>query len=104
MGSIAQVAMALDLNLGNLSLTDPYHPYIWTPVITPPSGYSLNTSPRYGSDSPANSSSSEQRKFSLQIYRGDGLDDLRKDPHRYHGVKLPEEDVEAYGVSVKQRF
>jgi len=47
---------------------------------------------------------SDQRLFSFEIYQGDGLDDLRQQSKHHNRLTLPDEDTEAYGVSVKQRF
>lgn len=47
---------------------------------------------------------SGQRLFSFEIYQGDGLDDLRNQSKHHNNITLPDEDTEAYGVSVKQRF
>ena len=107
--SIAQVAMALDsealdLDLRNISSNDPYHSYVWTTgAMQPRPGYQLITSPTSGQDA-SYSSGSIQKKFSWEIYSGDGLDDLRNGPYRHKSIYLPEEDEEAYGISIKQRF
>ncbi len=103
--TVAQVATALDLGLGDLSSIDPHHPYAWTPDMMQQRN-SQNFSAIVKFSTPQDSDGSEpvQRRLSLQVYQGDGLDDLRQHPEQHSIAILPEEDAEAYGVSVKQRF
>jgi len=118
MASLTQIANAIepDLNFDisiyeDNSLTSS-HPYAWTPdlsqreriiklyekLVLPNSAQSSSFS---GSNSSANSG---QRLFSFEVYQGDGLDDLREEATHYNRLLLPDEDDEAYEVSVKQRF
>ena len=120
MASIAQVASAVEpeLNLDmsaykdNLAVSSHLyaHPFSWTPdqsqraraiklyehLILPKSVGTTDFS-----DEPA---ASKQRLISFEIYQGDGLDDLRQRSKYHNNITLPDEDIEAYGVSVKQRF
>ncbi|MGH1536552.1 MAG: hypothetical protein ACRBDX_00640 [Gammaproteobacteria bacterium] len=123
MASVAQIANAVEpeLNLdfsvlengsaNNLHYTYS-HPYSWTPDISQqekiiklyeplvlPS--SINSAGFSGSD---NGNSAEQRLFTFEVYQGDGLDDLRQQSKYHNNITLPDEDTEAYGVTVKQRF
>lgn len=45
-----------------------------------------------------------QRKFSFELYHGDAYNDLRGAHDRNHGYILPEEDENAYGISLKKKF
>lgn len=119
MVSVAQVASAVEpvLNLDVSTLEHSYgnerhHPYSWTPNVSKqekiirlyehiilPSGVRTT-----GFTGDSSATASEQRLFSFQIYQGDGLDDLREQSKHHSQITLPDEDTEAYGVSVKQRF
>ncbi len=89
------------------------HPFSWTPNISKQQKI-INLYKRLILPQALDSSSfagyagqnagSEQRLFSFGIYQGDGLDDLRKRSKHHNDITLPDEDTEAYGVSVKQRF
>ncbi len=118
MASIMQLAHAVEPELNfeisaykdNLAEADASHPFAWTPdlslqnrviklyesLIVPksirPSGVI-----DYGTDT-------NQQLFSFEIYQGDGLDDLRQQSKHHNRITLPDEDTEAYGVTVKQRF
>ena len=102
-GSITQVAMALDLSLENYLTADPYYTFGWTPdSVHQPSFYDINTMQAPGKR--ASRSIAAQRRFSLEVYQGDGLDDLRRNRHNYRNIILPKEDQDAYGISIKQWF
>lgn len=89
------------------------HPFSWTPNISKQQKIiklyerlilpqSLDSSSFTGYAGQA--AGSQQRLFSFEIYQGDGLDDLRKRSKHHNNLTLPDEDTEAYGVTVKQRF
>lgn len=89
------------------------HPFSWTPNISKQQKIiklyerlilpqSLDSSSIAGYS--GQTSGSDQRLFSFEIYQGDGLDDLRKRSKHHNNITLPKEDTEAYGVSVKQHF
>jgi|GEM_PF-4615318 len=123
MASLANVASAVEpvLNLdisayeGDLATpeTSFAHPFSWTPdishqqkvidlyerLILPSTGEITSLGSYENEANPA-----EQRIFSFEIYQGDGLDDMRQQSKHYNRLTLPDEDTEAYGVSVKQRF
>lgn len=48
--------------------------------------------------------SSMVNQFSFKVYHGDAYNDLREEHDRSHGYILPEEDIDAYGFSVKKKF
>ncbi len=123
MASVAQVAIAVEPEL-NLEISMPEndfangmhdsnsHPYSWTPDISQQQKNiqsserlmvpnSIKASGISGGD---HDLTTEQRLFSFEIYQGDGLDDLREQSKHHNNITLPDEDTEAYGVSVKQRF
>ena len=101
--SIAQVAMALDLSLDNYSSVDLYQPQ-WAPYgVHYASKPNLNTL-QTPSEFDTQSLNRGKKGFSLRLYSGDGLDDLRTNGYRHNSVNLPEEDPEAYGISIKQHF
>ncbi len=103
--SVAHVATALDLSLENYSSDDPYHPFAWIPETVQQQSRQNSSSmikqPREGD---SKISGTAQRKFSLKVFQGDGLDNLRRNPDIDTMVILPEEDTEAYGIWLKQRF
>jgi hypothetical protein len=120
MASTIQVAQAVEpeLHLDVSAYTDNLafpntlhaHPFAWTPdmsqhekVIKLYERFALpkNIVP---SELLNDGNGSNQRLFSFEIYQGDGLDDLRQRSNHHNRVILPDEDTEAYGVSVKQRF
>ena len=102
--SIAQEAMALDLDLKNISSADPYYPYVWTPgAMQPRPTDTLNTSSNSHKFDPY-PSSDFKKKFSWEIYSGDGLDNLRNSRSRHNRILLPEQDEDTYGISIKQWF
>jgi hypothetical protein len=120
MASIIQVAHAVEPRLhldvsaytDNLSISNSIHahPFAWTPDMSQQERviklYERLMSPeQLGSSGLVNDSGgSNQRLFSFEIYQGDGLNDLRQRSNHHNRVILPDEDTEAYGVSVKQRF
>lgn len=85
------------------------HPFAWTPDISQQQRIiklyeSLVLPNSVDTSGFANqSNSADQSLFSFEIYQGDGLDDLRQKSTQFNRF-LPDEDTEAYGVSVKQRF
>ncbi len=122
MASISQVASAVepDLNLeisayeNNLSdgVNNSFtHPFSWTPNVSQQEKIiklyerlflpnSVNLTGIIGNTNKG----ADQRLFSFEVYQGDGLDDLRQRSKHHNNITLPDEDTEAYGVSVKQRF
>ncbi len=103
--SVAHVATALDLSLENNSSDDPYHPFAWTPeTVQQPSRQNSRSMIMQRSKGNSQMSDIAQKKFSLKVFQGDGLDDLRRNPDIHNMVILPEEDTEAYGIWLKQRF
>ena len=79
--SITQLAIALDLEIENEISNKAQHAFAWEPE-----NYSLhkriNLNPlTYPSTQKSSyDSEMEERKFSFEIYRGDGLDELREKP------------------------
>ena len=125
MASTAQVASAvepeLNLNISayenNLSdgVNNSFsHPFSWTPNVSQQEKiiklYEHLFLPKFVNVTKAleeiriGALPREQRLFSFEIYQGDGLDDLRRRSKYHNSITLPDEDTEAYGVSVKQRF
>ena len=119
MASLAQIANAvepdlnLDISIYENSLLTSSHPFAWTPDLSQQERiiklYESLLLPSVvessGLSSSENTSAdSGQRLFSFEIYQGDGLDDLRQKSKHYNRITLPDEDTEAYGVKVKQRF
>ncbi len=118
--SIMQLAQAVEpeLNLeisayqDNLAVSKhPYaHPFSWTPDMSQQARiiklYQRLVLPKsiVTSGFAIDPEVSNQRLFSFEIYQGDGLDDLRQKSKHHNRITLPEEDTEAYGVKVKQRF
>jgi hypothetical protein len=120
--TIGQVANAVepDLNLeisayeNNLSdgVNNSFtHPFSWTPNVSKQEKIiklyerlflpnSVNLTGFTGNTNKV----ADQRLFSFEVYQGDGLDDLRQRSKHHNNITLPDEDTEAYGVSVKQRF
>ncbi|MFK7815143.1 MAG: hypothetical protein AB8B92_02305 [Gammaproteobacteria bacterium] len=116
--SIMQLAHAVepDLNLeisaykDNLATSNFSHPFAWTPDMSQQNRF-IKLYERFvlpESIGPSglidDGADSNQRLFSFEIYQGDGLDDLRQQSKHHNRITLPDEDTEAYGVSVKQRF
>jgi len=117
--SVAQVANAVDLDLnvdvstfGHSDGTEFNHPYSWTPNVSKQEKIirlyehiifqnGVSTTGFAGDGYPV---AGEQRLLSFEIYQGDGLNDLREQSSHHNRITLPDEDTEAYGVSVKQRF
>ena len=118
--SIAQVARAvepelnLDISAYKDNLATPsysnVHPFSWTPDLSQQAKiiqlYESLVLPESvdTSDITGDSAVSEQNLISFEIYQGDGLDDLRQRSKYHNRITLPDEDTEAYGVSIKQRF
>lgn len=114
--SLTQIAYAvepdlnLDISIYEDSVFTSSHPYAWTPDLSKRDRviklYENMLLPSVVKSSGFSDSAtrSEQRLFSFEVYQGDGLDDLREKPTHYNRFFLPDEDDEAYGVSVKQRF
>ena len=103
--SVAHVATALDLSLGDLSSAESYHPFAWIPeTAQQQSSQNISSKIKQRRELDSQISETAPRKFSLEIYQGDGLDNFRRNPDKQNMVILPEEDTEAYGISVKQRF
>ena len=123
LASVAQVARAvepalnLDISAFRDNLATPSHsnahPFSWTPDISQqeriinlyehlvlPQSVDSDVFSGYASEAVV----SEQRLYSFEFYQGDGLDDLRQRSKHYNSITLPDEDTEAYGVSVTQRF
>jgi len=120
MASVAQIASAVEpeLNLDvsaykdNLAVSNQLydHPFSWTPDLSQRARvielYEDLVLPKpvettgFSNDSAV----TEQRLISFEIYQGDGLDDLRERSKYHNNITLQDEDTEAYGVSVKQRF
>jgi hypothetical protein len=121
--SVAQVASAVEpaLNLDISAFRDNLaasshsnvHPFSWTPDISQQERF-IKLYERLVLPQSVDSSgfaghvgetvASKQKLYSFEVYQGDGLDDLRQRSKHYNSITLPDEDTEAYGVSVKQRF
>ena len=115
MASVIQVASAvepelnLEISAYENGLATANHPFAWTPdlaqrekiiqlyerLILPKNIESSNYSEQNTAD---------PRLFSFEFYQGDGLDDLRLQSKHHNSLTLPDEDTDAYGVTVKQRF
>jgi hypothetical protein len=120
LASLAHIASAvepelnLDISAYKGSLATPEnsfaHPFAWTPDISQQQRiiklYERMILPTSVEASGLSNelNAPQQRKYSFEIYQGDGLDDLREQSKHYNRLTLPDEDTEAYGVSVKQRF
>ena len=113
--SVTQLANAgepdlnLDISIYEDSLITSSHPFAWTPNLSQQKRiinlYEHLFLPDVVSSSGFSASANtEQRLFSFEIYQGDGLDELRQRSKFHNRIILPDEDTEAYGVSVKQRF
>ncbi|QMU61859.1 MAG: hypothetical protein GKR92_09190 [Gammaproteobacteria bacterium] len=120
MASIAQIASAVEpeLNLDISAYKDNVatsssasaHPFSWTPDLSQQARIIKlyehmimpNTIDTTGF--PVESAAHEQRLISFEIYQGDGLDELRQRSKYHNSLTLPDEDPEAYGITVKQRF
>lgn len=115
MASVAQVASAVEpeLNLeisayeDDLATAD--HPFAWTPDLAQQKRiiklYERLILPKnIESSSFTKQNTVDQRLFSFEIYQGDGLDDLRLKFKHHNSLTLPDDDTNAYGVTVKQRF
>ena len=116
--SVAHVARAVEPNLnidisadnGNIAAAKipATHAFSWTPDLAlrkkATNFYERLLLPTHLDpiDFSFTTAESNQRLFSLEVYQGDGLDDLRSNPN--HNITLPDEDTSAYGVTVKQRF
>ena len=115
MASLAQIANAvepdlnLDISIYEDSLLTSSHPFAWTPNLSQHERIiklyeSLLLPSVVESSGFTSSENSGQRLFSFEVYQGDGLDDLRQESKHHNSLLLPDEDIDAYGVSVKQRF
>jgi len=113
--SIVQVASAVEpeLNLEISAYEDDLatdnHPFAWTPDLAQQKRniklYKRLTLPNnLESGSFSEQSTTDQRLFSFEIYQGDGLDELRLKSKHHNSLTLPDEDTDAYGVTVKKRF
>ena len=103
--SVAHVAIALDLSLGDLSSADSYHSFAWMPeTAQQQSSQNISSKIKQHRELDSQISETAPRKFSLQVHQGDGLDNLRRNPDKHNMVILPKEDTDVYGISVKQRF
>lgn len=103
--SVAHVATALDLSLGDYSSADSYHSFAWIPeTAQQQSSQKFNSKIKQRREVDSQISETAPRKFSLEVYQGDGLDNLRRNPDKHNMVILPDEDTDAYGILVKQRF
>lgn len=118
--SVAQVAKAvepefkLDISAfeDNLSIANQLtpHAFTWTPdlsyrdrVINLYESLVLPKATDY-STKWFDNKNSNQRPYTFEVFKGDGLDDLRESSKYHNNLTLPDEDTNAYGVSVKQRF
>jgi hypothetical protein len=115
MTSLAQIANAidpdlkLDISIYEDSLIATSYPFAWTPDLSQHERISklyesLLLPSVVGSSGFSSSETTQQRLISFDIYQGDGLNDLRQESKHHNSLTLPDEDTEAYGVSVKQRF
>ena len=103
--SVTQVTMALDLSLESNSLVDDYYPFTWEADLALPHSdqhsRSILTLPGNTGSQNANSA---YKRFSLEIYQGEDLEELRRSRNIHHKINLPDEDTDAIGVSIKRRF
>ena len=103
--SVTQVTMALDLSLENNSSVDLYYPFAWIPDRAQShSGQNGNSILTLPGNTGSQNSDNTYREFSLEIYQGEDLEELRRSRNVYHKINLPDEDTDAFGISIKQRF
>ena len=103
--SIAQLAVALDLDIDSDISSEAQHPFAWVPgEISVHSGQNLKSLTHQPPQKSLYDSEKVERKFSFEIYQGDGLDYLRKNPEGHSKWVLPKEDSDSYGITIKQRF
>lgn len=103
--SVVQVAMALDLNLQDYSYIEPKPPYAGSSdSVWQQNSQNQGAKARHSHERNSQNQDTFGKRFSFEIYQGDGLDDLRSKSYMYHNVILPKVDAEAYGISIKQRF
>ena len=103
--SVTQVTMALDLSLENNSSVDRYYPFAWIPDRAQShSGQNGNSMLTLPANTGSQNSDNTYRGFSLEIYQGEDLEELRRSRNVYHKINLPDEDTDAFGISIKQRF
>ena len=103
--SITQLAVALDLDIDNEISSEAEYPFAWAlGDISIHNDQNLKFLTNQPAQKSLYGSETEERKFSFEIYQGDGLDDLRKNPEGHSKWILPKEDSESYGITIKQRF
>ena len=103
--SISQLAVALDLDIDNDISSEAQYPFAWAPGdVSIHNGQNLKSLTNQPVQKSLYGSETEERKFSFEIYQGDGLDDLRKNPEGRSKWILPKEDYDSYGITIKQRF
>lgn len=103
--SITQLAVALDLDIDNDISSKAEYPFAWAPGdISIHSDQSLKSLTHQSNQKSLYDTETVERKFSFEIYQGDGLDDLRKNPKWHSKWILPKEDSDSYGIIIKQRF
>jgi len=103
--SITQLAVALDLDIDNEISSEVQHHFVWAPGdISMRGSQNLKSLTHQPTQKSLYDSEAVERKFSFEIYQGDGLDDLRKNPGGHSLWILPKEDSDSYGISIKQRF
>ena len=100
LASLTQVVSALDLNLDDDVLLYAQYPMSLTSELTNPE--QLFILPQ-AFDASVRKKTIE-KKFSFEVYHGDAYNDLREKQDRTHGYILPEEDEDAYGISLKKKF
>ena len=103
--SITQLAVALDLEIDNDVSSEAQYPFAWAPGdISINKQRNLKSLTSQSTQKSLYDSEKVERKFSFEIYQGDGLDDLRKNPEGQNIWILPKEDSDSYGITIKQRF
>lgn len=103
--SITQLAVALDLDIDNDISSKAEYPFAWAPGdISIHSDQNLKSLTHQSNQKSLYDTETVERKFSFEIYQGDGLDDLRKNPEGHSKWILPKEDSDSYGITIKHRF
>ncbi len=100
--SVAQVAMALDLEYEGFETSETSFPFIWSPNAIIKNSQNLDINMRSNTILDLETNSPIQKKFSFQLYQGDNLDQIRAED-RYDRI-IPDEDEDGYGISIKTRF
>ena len=100
--SVAQVAMALDLEYEGFETSETSFPFIWSPNAIIKNSQNLDINLRSNTIFDLETNSPIQKKFSFQLYQGDNLDQIRAED-RYDRI-IPDEDEDGYGISIKTRF